>query len=119
MSNRLQEVMNGLELAAKKLEISIEDAVDILLGKHPTHCVTPKPLPKVNVEAWESDTAEGAAETNSTPSASAPSAVSSEVGNPTSTSTTVGASVAAENQSAAGSTVSGGDDEGEEHGSNN
>lgn len=37
--SRMTDVLNDLELAAKKLGISIEDAVLILMGKHPTHCV--------------------------------------------------------------------------------
>jgi hypothetical protein len=37
--SRIQEVINSLELAAKKLGMSVEEAVSILLGKHPTHVV--------------------------------------------------------------------------------
>ena len=38
--SRLSAVINDLELGAKRLGMSIEDAVLILLGKHPTHSIT-------------------------------------------------------------------------------
>ena len=37
--SRVQDILNRIELVAKKLEMSIEDAVAILEGKHPTHTV--------------------------------------------------------------------------------
>ena len=39
--SRTSEVLNELELAAKKLGMSIEEAVSILMGKHPHHVVAP------------------------------------------------------------------------------
>lgn len=39
--SRATDVMNNLELAAKKIGVSIEEAVEILLGKHPEHVVVP------------------------------------------------------------------------------
>src|ERR1700679_3969306 len=98
MTNRFQTVMNDLELAAKKLEISIEDAVAILLGKHPTHQVTTKPLPSVNTE-------------NATVTPAKPTpGEGGTLANPIS-STAADASVAAQNQQAAGSTESSGANE--------
>jgi phage-related minor tail protein len=37
--SRLSDVTNKLELAAKKLGMTIEEAVDVLLGIHKTHTV--------------------------------------------------------------------------------
>ena len=37
--SRASDVLNELELAAKKLGMSIEEAVSILMGNHPTHVV--------------------------------------------------------------------------------
>jgi hypothetical protein len=47
--SRLSDAINRLELIAKKMEISIEDALEILEGKHPTHHVVLKELPPVKV----------------------------------------------------------------------
>ena len=42
MNSRVAEVLNRIELIAKKLEMSVEDAISILEGKHPTHVVVQK-----------------------------------------------------------------------------
>lgn len=40
--SRLQDAINRLELVARKMEMSIEDALLVLEGRHPTHVVTQK-----------------------------------------------------------------------------
>jgi hypothetical protein len=40
--SRTQAIMNRIELVAKKLGMTIEDAVSILEGKHDTHAITQK-----------------------------------------------------------------------------
>ena len=48
--SRASEVMNNLELAAKALGMGIEDAVDILRGKHPTYTIVPAEFAKALAE---------------------------------------------------------------------
>lgn len=42
--SRTSQIMNRIELAAKKFEMDIEHVIDILEGKHPTHQVIVKPV---------------------------------------------------------------------------
>lgn len=37
--SRASDVLNDLEIAAHKLGMSVEEAVSVLIGKHPTHGV--------------------------------------------------------------------------------
>ncbi len=116
--SRLNDIINRLELIAKKMEMSIEDAVAVLEGKHPTHVVVQK-YKEVEGQA-ENPTASGAtssSQTNSTSTASpvtptppAPSAgtnAASETGNATD-SGSAAASGAQINQGAAASTAGSG-----------
>lgn len=57
--SRATEVMNNLELAAKKIGVSIEEAVEILLGKHPTHVVVPAPFAEALNAPQEAGTTRG------------------------------------------------------------
>lgn len=110
--NRVEKLLNDIELAAKKLEISVEDAVAILLGTSSTHKVVQTHV------AVENPTVSGATPNSPTPSIStisaatptpvAPSAetVVSNSANPTS-SGPADASAGAESQAGAGIIESG------------
>lgn len=84
--SRMSDLLNRIELVAVKLGMSIEEAVSILEGKHPTHQIKQVLAPVENPTV-------GAATSNLTPqtagtasTASAPSAVilsTSEAGNAT------------------------------------
>ena len=67
--SRATEVLNDLELAAKKLGMSIEEAVSILLGKHPTHVVVQAHKAAEETPAAASDAAEGQAANPNAPQA--------------------------------------------------
>ncbi len=41
--SRTAQALNRLELAARKLGMSVEDALSILEGQHPAHIVTVRP----------------------------------------------------------------------------
>ena len=122
MSNsRVQEILNRIELVAKKLEMSIEDAVSILEGRHPTHTVVQK-YKEVESNNTENPTASGATSSSPTPSTltasaatptpAAPSAVTLAANsNPPTTSGPADASAGASGQQAAGSIASGGEAE--------
>ena len=43
--SRISDLVERIEKLARKFGMSIEEVVDILEGKHPTHCVTVKPEP--------------------------------------------------------------------------
>lgn len=58
--SRVHEVLNRLELVAKKMMLSLEEVLDVLEGKHPTLGVTEKPAnptaPTVEAGGQVSDT---------------------------------------------------------------
>jgi hypothetical protein len=40
--NKVEALLNRIELTAKKLEMSVDDAISVLEGRHPTHIVVQK-----------------------------------------------------------------------------
>lgn len=99
---RVSEVLNRLELIAKKLGMSIEDAVLILEGKHPTHAVVDAPLKAAldtplaegtNTRAFTSPDSEGNVVTRTYDPVGAGAGVDAPLGNATtSTSDAAGSS---------------------------
>lgn len=87
--SRISNLIERIEKLARKFGMSIEEVIDILEGKHPTHCVVVKD-PVDEKGAAENPTASGATSNTTTPpdmtasTASAPTAgtnASSDAGN--------------------------------------
>lgn len=69
--SRTANIMNRIELVAKKLEMDIEKVIDILEGKHPTLHVATKPvesqsLPNESTSVGAASTSNAAGVVNST-----------------------------------------------------